>query len=823
MRCLNPSHVLGFFSLLLLQSCGGGGGGGSDPSPTPNPTALPASVVVTVPAGADISQAVAFTSSATSGAGLSFSWDFGDGSTSTDTNPQHSYTKPGDYAVKLTLGNGTAQVSGTSIVQVNDTVRLRELLCTGNNGQGWCGLRYPQPAIAFADVVWSTATQGLAVSPVGDVAATPDGGQTWAPYSLGLMLDDEQPQRLTLTDANTAWVFTSRHLWQSMDAGKHWTRLTDALAGNAAPVPLFAQGNGRIWAPSLNRFSGDAGKTWTTRSLPPEARGIFTHSGHFLDSYYTASGAPAGPMLPDGPLWSWDGQQASLSTDGGATWTAAAAAPACAPVFANALPPLQVRGTALVAQLGAQHAGDGDHWAFCVSQDGGASWKQQSSEGLPTFGNYVGPKPSLYTPISSAAVRLLPAGGGWALGADGGLYRSTGLDQAWRAVALPVGFSGRELLAAPDSNTLVISATSPQDSFLLSTSDGGVSWRSQRFVNTALPTGGFVPTRVQLLGNGSFAARGTSSFLSPAGLAFATVDVLLWSEPHLFDKTSGAGLLAPGNVGLLQGTGRSPIWQTAWNDACGFIRHIAYGSASRGWALGDSNQGGRLCTTRDGGASVQVLGAMTLSYAPGATSSYVDVAALDESKVWVARFDQATSSTAVLASSNGGDSWGGAMIINGLQAERLKALDAQHLVLLGRKPGMEPSGSCVAASTDGGQAWTPTCFPTVFNDIAWSDAQTLWLVGETVMRSSDAGRTWVQVDVALPARGVLLALQFPTPSYGVLVGSRGLVVVTSDGGKTWRRQAQATGQNLTGVSFVDTKNGWITGNGVVLGTGSGGD
>ncbi len=818
MRRLNPLHVVGIASLLLLQSCGGGGGG-SDPTPA----VLPSSVVVTVPTGADISQAVAFTSSATSSTGLSFAWDFGDGGTSTDTNPQHSYAKPGDYSVKLTLSNGTAQVSGTSTVQVNDTARLRDLFCTGSNGQGWCALRYPQTSMAFADIFWSTGTQGLAVGAAGDIAATQDGGQTWVPRSLDLLLDDDQPQRLTLTDANTAWVFTDRHLWQSVDAGKHWTRLTDALAGNAAPTSLFAQGNGRIWAPSLNRFSGDAGKTWTTRNLPPEARGVFTHSGHFLDSYYTASGAPAGPMLPEGPLWLWDGGRASSSTDGGATWTAASAAPACAPVFANALPPLQVRGTALVAQLGAQHAGDGDHWAFCVSQDGGTSWKQQSSEGLPTFGNYVGPKPSLYTPLSSAAVRLLPAGGGWALGADGALYRSTGLDQAWRAVALPAGFSSQQILAAPDSSNLVISATGPQDSFLLSTSDGGVSWRSQRFVNTAVTTGGFVPTRVQVLGNDSFAARGTSSFLSASGLTFMAVDLLTWSEPRLFDKTSGAGLLASGNAGLLQGTGRSPIWQTAWNNACGFIRHIAYGSASRAWALGDSNEGGRLCTTRDGGASVQALSAMTLSYAPGATSYYADVAAVDESKVWVARFDQSTSSTAVLASSNGGDSWGSAIVINGLQAERLKALDAQHLVLLGGIPGTVPSGSCVAASTDGGQAWTQTCFATTFNNIAWSDAQTLWLVGETVMRSSDAGRTWVQVDVSLPARGALWALHFPTPSYGVLVGNNGLIVVTKDGGKTWKRQAQATGQTLTGVSFIDTKNGWITGIGVSLGTGSGGD
>lgn len=31
------------------------------------------------------------------------SWDFGDGSSSTATNPQHTYTSPGSYQVRLTV------------------------------------------------------------------------------------------------------------------------------------------------------------------------------------------------------------------------------------------------------------------------------------------------------------------------------------------------------------------------------------------------------------------------------------------------------------------------------------------------------------------------------------------------------------------------------------------------------------------------------------------------------------------------------------------------------------------------------------------------
>lgn len=43
------------------------------------------------------------------------SWDFGDGSSSTATNPQHNYTSPGSYQVRLTVygDGGTASFIGT--------------------------------------------------------------------------------------------------------------------------------------------------------------------------------------------------------------------------------------------------------------------------------------------------------------------------------------------------------------------------------------------------------------------------------------------------------------------------------------------------------------------------------------------------------------------------------------------------------------------------------------------------------------------------------------------------------------------------------------
>ncbi|KAK6021391.1 PKD domain protein, partial [Ostertagia ostertagi] len=366
-------------------------------------------------------QAVVLSSSAPSSTGLTYSWDFGDGSTSTDASPQHSYAKPGDYTVRLTVGNGSATVSGTASVSVNDSARLRANLCTKADGAGWCLLRGTQSAVDLADVSWSSATRGLAVTLGGVVLDTQDGGQTWSPFSLGLALDGEEPQRLVASDAST------------------------------------------------------------------------------------------------------------------------------------------------------------------------------------------------------------------------------------------------------------------------------------------------------------------------------------------------------------------------------------------------------------------VQAGMTLVQPAAAGAYYADVAALDDNRAWVVRFDPGTASSTVLATTNAGEGWSPAGVAANLQAQAVRVWDAQRLALLGRVPGTDPSGSCVSTSSDGGQTWARSCFAEEAADLVWRDAQTLWLVGQPLRRSTDAGRTWSVVDIGLGAQDRPVTAQFPTTNFGVMVGGNGLVLVTRDGGGTWQRQARATGQRLDGISFTDSKNGWITGIGVVLGTGTGGD
>ena len=58
----------------------------------------------------------------------------------------------------------------------------------------------------------------------------------------------------------------------------------------------------------------------------------------------------------------------------------------------------------------------------------------------------------------------------------------------------------------------------------------------------------------------------------------------------------------------------------------------------------------------------------------------------------------------------------------------------------------------------------------------------------------------------------------------VAVGERGVVVLSDDGGRTWRQASVSTSVTLTSVQFASLKAGWAVGHsGVVVHTEDGGE
>jgi photosystem II stability/assembly factor-like uncharacterized protein len=67
-------------------------------------------------------------------------------------------------------------------------------------------------------------------------------------------------------------------------------------------------------------------------------------------------------------------------------------------------------------------------------------------------------------------------------------------------------------------------------------------------------------------------------------------------------------------------------------------------------------------------------------------------------------------------------------------------------------------------------------------------------------------------------------LVFADALNGWAVGDEGVVMVTRDGGKSWRQQKQVTRNRLLRVQAADAKTAWISGmGGTLLATGTGGD
>lgn len=106
---------------------------------------------------------------------------------------------------------------------------------------------------------------------------------------------------------------------------------------------------------------------------------------------------------------------------------------------------------------------------------------------------------------------------------------------------------------------------------------------------------------------------------------------------------------------------------------------------------------------------------------------------------------------------------------------------------------------------------------------AVSDSLIMYLSEGFILRSSDAGATWSRIN--LPLCFTPKGVQFLNDSLGFIVGDRGTVYKTTDGGLTWNyKRLSVSATDLTGVSFSSPKIGWVSGLfGLIYKTTDGGD
>ncbi|CAD6877555.1 hypothetical protein [Methylomonas albis] len=108
--------------------------------------------------------------------------------------------------------------------------------------------------------------------------------------------------------------------------------------------------------------------------------------------------------------------------------------------------------------------------------------------------------------------------------------------------------------------------------------------------------------------------------------------------------------------------------------------------------------------------------------------------------------------------------------------------------------------------------------------VSFIDSLRGWAVGNggIILATTDGGRSWQNQRSGTD--GALSSVYFADSVHGWAVGSGGIILATSDGGKNWQSQASGTAQWLGCVKFTDNLNGWaLGGNGLIVATKNGGE
>ena len=99
-----------------------------------------------------------------------------------------------------------------------------------------------------------------------------------------------------------------------------------------------------------------------------------------------------------------------------------------------------------------------------------------------------------------------------------------------------------------------------------------------------------------------------------------------------------------------------------------------------------------------------------------------------------------------------------------------------------------------------------------------------WIVGTNgvIVLSEDGGITWRQVESGTTKS--LEAVYFIDQNNGWVAGSNGTILRTIDGGYHWFKQHSGVSANyLVSIHFTDASNGWIVGDGgTIIHTSNGG-
>jgi len=141
--------------------------------------------------------------------------------------------------------------------------------------------------------------------------------------------------------------------------------------------------------------------------------------------------------------------------------------------------------------------------------------------------------------------------------------------------------------------------------------------------------------------------------------------------------------------------------------------------------------------------------------------------------------------------------------------------------------GLAVGYSAIVATEDGGKTWTRCSVPSRVGDcsligIACVDKARWLVVGShgVILASEDSGRTWTSQPS--PAKKILRGAAWSDPRTATIVGDRGLILQSVDGGG-WTERKSGTTHRLYAVDYTSPSTGFAVGEfGTILRTNDGG-
>jgi len=555
-----------------------------------------------------------------------------------------------------------------------------------------------------------------------------------------------------------------------------WTWQNPLPHGDQLNAVAYRTGT-EAWAVGLSRGfykTGDDGATWSV-----------TRTGNSLGFYDVAfADAQHGAAVGESSsTWDFTGYALAWRTsDGGTTWKAARVTGTDEPLAS--------------VSFGSATAGwaVGRSGTIITTADAGDTWTVQA-------------EPTEVSSVDLTGVSFVDATHGWAIGTDpdsGESYVIRTTDGANWALVDVIGGSylfNCDFVDQQNGWAVGWSGT------VWHTSDGGATWAAQ-----ALP-GTDVYTKI----DGLEFVNGTTGWLvSNQGKIYVTTNAgATWTIQKTVAGTQLMGVgfrdathgIAVGDDGVTLTTADGLTWTEVGSGLRTLLTDCSFVSANKGWAVGFNGQVGR---TTDGGATWKFKKAPT-------SKNLVAVDFVNSSRGWL------VGRRGTIMTTRNGNSWK-------YQNAKTK-LDINGVEFVSTSKGWVVGvDGLILATKDGGKTWRrqKSGTATDLSDVTFVDSLHGWACGlenGVVLRTTNGGKTWQRsrAHISPWKGGTLYDVCFTSRKIGWVSGitnigaqPQGVVFATTDGGQTWNlkipaREKMFPNHAITGIDFVNKKQGWLVG------------